>query len=116
MQGTQSDEGSSHQRRALSGHSRRPPFGIPQALQTQCPHFEDIRALKLRIEEIPVVAGHKQVVTMLAVQCRQVGQEIQRVGLRPANLAGEEREGVHTDPHSSSPWEPVRSPSPGGPG
>ena len=45
------------------------------------------------------MVGHKEVVGMLAVDCSEVRQEISRVCLHPADLAGEEREGVYADAH-----------------
>ena len=61
--------------------------------------------MKLRIQEIAVVTGHKGVVGVLVVVCRQVGQEVDRVGLHPADLAGEEREGIYANAQSASPSE-----------
>ncbi|WP_161953988.1 hypothetical protein [Candidatus Methylomirabilis limnetica] len=51
------------------------------------------------IQETTVMVGHKEVVGMLAVDCSEVRQEISRVCLHPADLAGEEREGVYADAH-----------------
>jgi hypothetical protein len=62
----------------------------------------------VEIEEGSVVAGHEEVVTMLAVDCRQMGQEVEGVRFHPTDLAWEERKGVHADPHTLSPQERPR--------
>jgi hypothetical protein len=55
------------------------------------------------IQETTVIAGHKEVVGVLAIDCRQVGQEIDGVRFHPADLAGEERQGVYADTHGVIP-------------
>ncbi len=40
---------------------------------------------------------------MLTVNRRQVGQEVDGVRFHPADLAGEERQGVHADTHGVIP-------------
>lgn len=48
---------------------------------------------------MPVVAGRKEIVGMLSVDGRQPAQEVDDIGLHPADLAGDEGESVHADPH-----------------
>ena len=52
-----------------------------------------------------VVASHKEVVRVLAIDCRQVSQEVRGVQVHPTDLAGEERQGIYADAHYLFPRE-----------
>ena len=53
----------------------------------------------LEVKEVLIVPGDEEVVVVLVIDRRQVGEEIPRVGLHPADLAGEKGKKVHTDAH-----------------
>jgi hypothetical protein len=84
--------------------SCRSSFSVPQTLQAQRWHLKDIWTLTLGSEELPIVSGHKEVVGMLAIDCRQVGEEVGGIRFHPPDLAGEERQSIYANAQGSSPW------------